>query len=151
MARDTLLLDAMLGKLATYLRMCGYDAAYALDEGIEADDALLAMVTETDRRLITRDRQLAARADDAVVIAGREIEAQLRELAVAGFDLTLPDEPARCSVCNGAVVAVDADEPTPEYAPDPATTSVWRCPACGQHFWKGSHWDDVATTLSEVT
>jgi len=28
-ARDHLLLDVMLGKLATYLRMCGYDAAYA--------------------------------------------------------------------------------------------------------------------------
>ncbi|MFW6382904.1 MAG: Mut7-C RNAse domain-containing protein, partial [Haloferacaceae archaeon] len=25
------MLDAMLGKLATYLRMCGYDAAYVLD------------------------------------------------------------------------------------------------------------------------
>jgi len=35
------LLDTMLGKLATYLRMCGYDTAYALDEEAEADDALL--------------------------------------------------------------------------------------------------------------
>ncbi|PSP98633.1 hypothetical protein BRC89_07140 [Halobacteriales archaeon QS_4_70_19] len=26
------LLDVMLGKLATYLRMCGHDATYALDE-----------------------------------------------------------------------------------------------------------------------
>jgi len=40
---DRLLLDTMLGKLATYLRMCGYDAAYALDEGVESDDALLAV------------------------------------------------------------------------------------------------------------
>jgi hypothetical protein len=39
---DALLLDVMLGKLATYLRMCGYDAAYAVERGIEADDALLA-------------------------------------------------------------------------------------------------------------
>ena len=37
---DRLLLDAMLGKLATYLRMCGHDAAYALDRGVEADDAV---------------------------------------------------------------------------------------------------------------
>lgn len=35
---DRFLLDAMLGTLTTYLRMCGYDAAYALDHEIEADD-----------------------------------------------------------------------------------------------------------------
>ena len=28
---DRLLVDVMCGTLATYLRMCGYDAAYALD------------------------------------------------------------------------------------------------------------------------
>jgi uncharacterized protein with PIN domain len=44
-----LLLDAMLGRLATYLRMCGYDAAYALDEGIEADDAVLDWARRDDR------------------------------------------------------------------------------------------------------
>ena len=33
---DRLLLDVMLGKLAVYLRMCGYDAAYAGDLGVEA-------------------------------------------------------------------------------------------------------------------
>jgi uncharacterized protein with PIN domain len=33
-----LLLDAMLGNLATYLRMCGYDAADATDRGVEAAD-----------------------------------------------------------------------------------------------------------------
>ena len=29
---ERVLLDAMLGKLATYLRMCGHDAAYAPDD-----------------------------------------------------------------------------------------------------------------------
>jgi hypothetical protein len=36
----------------------------------------------------------------------------------------------------------------PEYAPDPEDTDVWRCIDCGQFFWKGSHWDDVADTLA---
>lgn len=150
MARDRLLLDVMVGKLATYLRMCGYDAAYALEEGVEADDEIRRVVRESGRRLVTRDVQLAQQTDDAVTIEAREIENQLRELAAAGFDLALPEEPARCSNCNTELVAVDDDEPTPEYAPDPAITPVWRCPACGQHFWRGSHWDNVAATLSEI-
>jgi uncharacterized protein with PIN domain len=44
-----LLLDAMLGRLTTYLRMCGDDVAYALDEGIEADDAVPDRARRDDR------------------------------------------------------------------------------------------------------
>lgn len=147
---SALLLDVMLGKLATYLRMCGYDAAYALDRDEEADDRLLAMAREEDQLLITRDAELARRADDrGLLLESKRIADQLRELASAGFELTLT-EPARCSACNATLVAVEGRESTPEYAPDPDEVRVWRCPACGQHFWKGSHWDSVAETLAEL-
>ncbi|WP_394348159.1 Mut7-C RNAse domain-containing protein, partial [Halorubrum sp. SP9] len=59
------MLDVMCGKLATYLRLCGYDAAYALDRGVEADDRLLDLAADEGRTLVTRDRELAARADAA--------------------------------------------------------------------------------------
>ena len=59
---EALLCDVMLGSLVTYLRMCGYDAADALDRGIEADERLLELAREEGRTLLTRDRQLAARA-----------------------------------------------------------------------------------------
>lgn len=152
---DRLLLDTMCGKLATYLRMCGFDAAYALDAGAgksrdsrdaPGDDELLTRAE--DRRLVTRDRQLAERAGDAVLVESRVVEDQLAELEAAGFNLSLPDEPARCGNCNGRVTSVEQTEPTPEYAPAPTETDVWRCVDCGQHFWKGSHWDDVAETLA---
>ncbi|MFC7135202.1 MULTISPECIES: Mut7-C RNAse domain-containing protein [Salinibaculum] len=147
---EQLLLDTMLGKLATYLRMCGYDTAYALDDGLEADDAVLARSRESGRTLVTRDRQLARRAPDAVLLTEREVDDQLRELSAAGYALELADEPARCGVCNSPVERVAADERTPEYAPDPGETAVWRCVTCGQHFWKGSHWDDVGETLASL-
>lgn len=145
-----LFLDAMLGRLATYLRMCGYDAAYALDEGVEADEAVLERARETDRTLVTRDRGLAERSPGAILLSSREVTDQLAELADAGLVLDLPATPERCSSCNGSLVAVGSQEPTPEYAPDAAAVDVWRCPDCGQHFWKGSHWDDVAETLAGI-
>jgi uncharacterized protein with PIN domain len=145
--REPLVLDAMLGKLASYLRMCGYDAAYALDRDAETDDALLALVETEQRRLVTRNEGLARRADDAVLLTEREVQAQLRELVEAGFELELSEEPAHCGTCNAPVERVDRTEPTPEYAPDPTETPVWRCRDCGQHFWKGSHWDDVADQI----
>lgn len=145
-----LLLDVMLGKLATYLRMCGYDAAYALDQDIESDEALLALAADEGRRILTRDRQLASRAPGGILLTEREIAGQLRELAAAGFALELADEPERCGTCNGPVERVDRTEPTPPYIPDPSIETVWRCLDCGQHFWKGSHWDSVAETLEDL-
>jgi hypothetical protein len=145
-----LLVDAMLGKLARYLRMCGYDAAYALDRGLEADEDLLAVARDEGRQLLTRDRQLADRAPAGVRIDAREIDDQLRELLADGFDLSLADEPTRCGRCNGRVAPVGEDETVPAYAPDPTETPCHRCRDCGQVFWKGSHWDDVRARLRRV-
>jgi uncharacterized protein with PIN domain len=145
-----LLLDAMLGKLSTYLRMCGYDAAYAIDRDVEANDALLELAETEGRIVVTRDESLARRADGAILLVEREVTDQLRELVDAGFDLELTDEPTHCSACNGRLELVDRTEPTPDYAPTTDEQSVWRCRECGQHFWKGSHWDDVARTLATL-
>jgi uncharacterized protein with PIN domain len=162
---DRLLLDAMLGKLSTYLRMCGYDAAYVLDdvdeadrgaagkplgEGDPTDDEIATRARASGRTLLTRDADPAARVDDAVRLDSLDVRDQLRELREAGYDLVLDDPPTRCSACNGELVAVDGDESLPAYAPDPAETDCWRCRRCGQAFWKGSHWDDVAATLDDL-
>jgi uncharacterized protein with PIN domain len=141
------LLDAMLGKLATYLRMCGYDAAYALDRGIEGDDTIRTLAEAEGRTLLTRDETLAASADDAVLLTERGIEAQLRELRAAGVELSLPDRPRRCSACNGELVPAAAHEP-PEHVPN--DVEPYRCRDCGQWFWRGSHWDDVVETLAAL-
>lgn len=145
----------MLGKLATYLRMCGYDTAYALDRGIEADDRLLELAHEEGRLLVTRDAELARRATglagqaDGLLLETKPVTDQLRELTDAEFALKL-SEPARCAQCNSELEEVTAESSSPEYAPDPDELRVWRCPNCGQHFWKGSHWESVAETLSEL-
>jgi len=143
-----LLLDAMCGGIRAHLRMCGHDAAYALDRGVEADDCLLALARDEDRRLVTRDRELAEHAEESVLLTERETEDQLRELAAAGVSLALDPSPTRCGRCNGPLAAVDAAESTPEYAPAPDETGVWRCADCGGYFWRGSHWDAVRETLS---
>jgi hypothetical protein len=142
------LLDVMLGKLASYLRMCGYDAAYALDRGVEADEAVLDIARSEDRTLITRDVELAERAGRSLLLTEREPVDQLRELAVAGVALDLDERPSRCGRCNGPVERVPDSDGTPEYAPDTAETPQWRCTECGQVFWRGSHWDRVRETLA---
>jgi|AntRauTorcE11898_2_1112593.scaffolds.fasta_scaffold00005_66 uncharacterized protein with PIN domain len=166
------LLDAMCGKLATYLRMCGYDAAYALDRGVEADDRILSIADAEDRILITRDRRLAARADDALCLTERDVLDQFREVAAAGFPVELASEPTRCGACNGPVERVDpagtdiGPDDRPEYVPDDVGASpagdasggdpdadprpAWRCRDCGRWFWKGGHWESVAARLDDL-
>jgi len=169
------LLDVMCGKLATYLRMCGYDAAYALDRGIEDDDRILTLAAAEDRTLITRDRELAARAErrdgtDAVLLTERDVLDRLREVAAAGSPVELADEPTRCGDCNGPVERVDPSGETgpddhPEYVPDDVGASpadaepgtdpaeprpAWRCRDCGRWFWKGGHWESVAERLDAI-
>ena len=143
---DRLLLDLMLGKLAVYLRTCGYDAAYAGGRGLEADARIREAAASEGRLLLTRDRQLAAAADDALLLTAREVEDQLAELREASVQLTVTAEPVRCGRCNGRLEAVDDGE-TPGYAPDPAATDCWRCCDCGQVFWKGSHYERMAAKL----
>jgi len=141
------LCDAMLGKLARYLRMCGYDTAYTLDRDVESDAAIGDLARHENRTLVTRDADLAARTAGAILLTEREIEAQLRELGAAGVSLSLPETPTRCGRCNGVLARVDDGSPTPDDVPEPSETGVWRCERCGQYFWKGSHWDDVRERL----
>ncbi|SHH67252.1 Mut7-C RNAse domain-containing protein [Halobaculum gomorrense] len=146
--RDALVLDVMLGKLTVYLRICGYDALYALDEGLEADDAVRSRAVADGRRLLTRDRALAASTPGSVLLTERDVTDQLRELRDTGVGVSPSDRPARCGACNGVLERVDDEDPRPEHAP--AEGPLWRCADCGQHFWRGSHWHDVVATLDAL-
>ncbi|WP_408958522.1 Mut7-C RNAse domain-containing protein [Natrinema sp. 74] len=145
-----LLVDVMCGGLVSYLRMCNHNTVYAGDRDLEEDDDALAVAGDEGRTIVTRDTALADRADEAILLESREVEAQLAELAAAGVDITLTDEPAFCGRCNGPLKRVDPTASTPEYAPDPAEFETWVCMDCGQHFWRGSHWERVEETLARV-
>jgi uncharacterized protein with PIN domain len=142
------LLDAMLGDLARLLRMCGHDAAYALDRDVEADDSLRELADREDRVLVTRDRELAAQASDSVLVTAKDTDEQLRDLAATGVDLSLsPGE--RCGACNGDLARVSEPTDLPDYVADDVD-ALWRCEDCSQYFWRGSHWDDVEDRLAEL-
>lgn len=140
----------MCGRVARYLRMCGHNTAYALDRGVEADEAVLALAESEDRTVVTRDAALADRAEAAILLAGREVTDQLRELKAAGVDVTIAATPAFCGRCNGPLEPVAPNRTLPDYVPDDLEEDVYRCRECGQLFWRGSHWDDVRATLASL-
>jgi len=143
-----LLVDVMCGGLVSYLRMCGHDTAYALDRDAESDEAVVGWARDEGRTVVTRDEDLATAAPDVILLRAPDVRDQLAELRAAGLDLTLPEEPTRCSRCNAELEQLSAGDPLPEYVPDEPPSPVWRCPDCDQHYWRGSHWDDVRETLA---
>lgn len=105
---ETFLCDVMLGSLVSYLRMCGYDAAYALDRGVEADDRLLDIARAEDRTLLTRDRRLAARAQ-ASRVGEADGEKEGDDGEGAATDVNASDGSARGTSGVGSVLLESHD------------------------------------------
>ena len=144
------LCDEMLLRLARLLRAAGYDTLLA--QGGQADTELLQIAEAQDRLLVTRDKQLAARAaPGAVLVSGRGAHAEAESLAGAvSIDWRLAPF-TRCLVDNAPLRAAGAEERAraPEQArdlPGPFRT----CPACGRIYWPGSHVRRLSERLEQL-
>lgn len=137
----------MLGRLAKWLRLAGYDATYWRDG---SDDALIRRAQDEGRLIVTRDHQLAGRRGvQALLIAAETLDAQIAEARAAlGGDLRLF---SRCPECNAALTDLphaDARDLVPPYVWH-TQTEFHRCPACGRVYWKGTHWPAVQARLAQ--
>ncbi len=144
-------LDGHLGRLAAYLRMCGFDTAYDRD----ADDAKIAgLAVAEDRILLTRDRGLLKRG--AVrwgAIVRHDAPADQLAEVVARFGLADEVRPfARCLRCSALLEDVGREairDAVPARVQREQAT-FRRCPACGGIYWRGSHHRRM-TRLLEAT
>jgi len=145
--------DVHLGRLASLLRLLGFDVAWRNDAG---DEELAATSAAEDRVLLTRDRGLLKRS---AVRQGRLVRAvhpeeQLAEIA-ARYDLGPLARPfTRCPVCNLVLAPAEADGPELAARVPPrvrARISGFRlCPSCGRVYWRGSHVDRMERLFSRV-
>lgn len=146
------LVDSMLGSLARWLRIGGYDAEYRRDA---EDDSLMEEASRTGRILLTRDRVLVLRAKkrgiETILVEGAGEVEQLGALAAA-LGLELDPSNSRCPKCNGSLTRVSRDEVrdrVPEASLE-AFDVFWMCGSCGGVYWRGSHWDQIASTIGEA-
>jgi len=133
--------DAMLARLARWLRVLGFDTLY--DTNVH-DPELVRIANEQGRTLLTRDRHLLRelRPLHALEITHDAPGEQLK-LVVTSLALPAPAQLfTRCMVCNTLLSAplpqAEADAAVPEGVrgiPGP----VRRCPTCQRVYWHGSH------------
>ncbi len=146
-AERKFLADAALGRLARYLRMLGYDAAYLKDRD---GAAALRETLKTGRTLLTRRRDLAAR-DDIEVFHVEDDDVLVQFAATARrFDLTFTaDAMARCIECNERLRSVSKADVLEELPPHVRKTQeiFARCPSCGRIYWPGTHYARAVARL----
>ena len=148
------LVDAMLGKLARWLRMLGHDVIYS----VAFDDSeLLELAKRGGRVLLTNDLELYKRAIgrgmDAYYAEGKTEPKRLAEVAKRyGLTLEINMDTSHCPICNTKLQVAKKEELEDELEKNTYTyyDKFWRCPNCGQIYWQGAHWKQITQTLTHA-
>jgi len=132
--------DAMLGRLARWLRFLGFDTLYYADI---QDSRLIKIALEEGRCLLTRDTRLVrVRAlKSYLLLHANSTYQQLIEVNEA-LHLDQVNLPGRCVACNGLLAAIEdkteVRDSVPEYV-FLGFDAFSRCSDCGGVYWEGSH------------
>jgi len=145
-------LDTHLGRLASYLRMLGFDTLYRNSY----DDKELAEISASQRRiLLTRDRGLLKRSlvTHGYLVRSDESREQVMEV-LSRFDLFDSTRPfSRCMQCNELL-----ERAGPEEVRDQVPEKVRQycseyslCRGCGRIYWKGTHYKRMLKLIEQFT
>jgi uncharacterized protein with PIN domain len=160
--------DVMLGSLAKWLRILGFDTLYF--NNID-DNELIKTAKQQDRILLTRDTGIARRkgVDKLILINSEDMFEQLKEV-LRGIPGTpylslgrgtkidkygvpgIPFQQSRCAECNGELVVTDKGavaDAVPEYV-FLNRNSFFRCSDCGKVYWDGSHRKLIDEKIREI-
>ena len=150
-AEKRFIADAMLGRLARWLRILGFDCAW--DAEID-DEALVRRAVVEDRILLSRDRSLPADwwVPGIHLIGSEALGDQLRDV-VRSFDLAGSLRLfSRCNECNlplREARKADVRERVPPRA-FAQHESFFECPSCRRVFWEGSHTERIRRVVDEL-
>ncbi len=146
------LADPSLGRLARWLRILGYDAAYWRGE---ADLSFLRYAESEARVALTRRKDVLARQHPGVVlfIEHDRAEDQIGEV-LEKLDLAPNPETffTICLECNVPLKPVERDE-VQDRIPEHVcrTQRDFRlCPGCGRVYWPGTHRARALATLRRI-
>jgi uncharacterized protein with PIN domain len=148
------IVDGMLGKLARWLRMMGFDAKYS---NVADDAELLTTAKNENRVLLTRDfalyEQAVAKNVEAYYVEGTTEPERLANLAARfGIPLEIDLERSRCPKCNTKLAPVPKEEIAGGVKKNTLEhyDTFWKCPGCNAVYWQGAHWTKIRATLEEA-
>ena len=131
--------DAMLGRLARWLRLLGFDTLYY--PGI-SDSDLLKIALRDGRYLLTRDTHFLKMKNLRTLwfVQSDDPSEQVRE--VIERCARKKPLPGRCARCNGILSVVDTKDTVRDMVPEYVflnCSNFLKCRACGNVYWEGTH------------
>ena len=143
--------DAMLGRLAKWLRLLGFDVLYY---PVIDDRQVVRIAMEQERTILTRDTRLLKRKGlkDPVFIGSDDISDQLREIK-GMLNFSDADPLGRCIQCNGQLVIVSGKNEIRDLVPDfiyHSFNDFIKCEACAKVYWNGTHYEKIRERIREV-
>jgi uncharacterized protein len=149
--RVRFVLDVHLGKLASHLRMLGFDTLYRNDY----EDAELAEISASENRiLLTRDKGVLMRSLVTYGYYVRKTNPEQQVIEVLQyFNLLNSVKPfARCMRCNGNIRAIDkaaiADRIPARIRQE--IDEFHCCTNCQQIYWRGSHFQRMEQAIAKL-
>lgn len=140
------LCDQMLGTLAKWLRIYGFDTFYA---NSEMDDSELIKTSKNENRvLITRDKNLlqVARKEKlkAIEINTTDINEQIKKV-LNQRKVDKSKVLSRCILCNTTIEEIKKDivEKNVPKRVFLSNERFWFCPKCKKFYWKGTHYENM--------
>jgi uncharacterized protein with PIN domain len=149
------LVDQNVGRLARWLRLMGYDAAFFTGSG---DSELVARALKEDRVILTRDSRIGKRR---LVKSGR--------LRIVFFESDNPQEQIYCVMTDMNLrshfkpftLCLECNQPLEkrekQQLQDRLPLYVYKtqeqfmeCPTCRRLYWRGTHWRAMKRWLDEL-
>lgn len=148
-----LICDQMLGSLAKWLRIFGFDTLYP--DATTTDDSLLQIAQAESRLLISRDKQLIQRGKKAQILVHEIQTTKLAEqLAQVLAHIPVDDKTilSRCTLCNTPLESVekkDLKSRVPEKVFN-TRDEFWHCPVCDKYYWMGTHYENMRERINRL-
>jgi uncharacterized protein with PIN domain len=149
-----ILCDHMLGSLATWLRILGFDTLYPTNE--MNDEGLLQIAAEEQRLIISRDKQLIARGKKRTIsvleLHTTNLDEQL-ETVVRTIPIETNKMLTRCTLCNTPLRSVEKNEAAGQVPPKvlESQKDFWYCPHCKKYYWMGTHYQNMMQKINRLT
>ena len=134
------LADVMLGKLAKWLRIAGFDVLYS---NRFSDNELIALSNTEGRILLTLDSRLLVRKNvkNFIYLESQKLEDQIKQILEYTHSGRLPAPLSRCLTCNEILDDVPRETVRNKVPPYVfRTQSHFKlCRNCRKIFWSGTH------------
>jgi uncharacterized protein len=150
--RPKFLVDFMLGRLARWMRLLGYDTVYA-DSNF--DEKMILSSLKEGRVLVTRNSRISSkRAWLLTLIKADKFPEQIKQLtAEHKLDLDKNYFCTRCTFCNAELKTLEDRNSVKNQVPEYVFNTTYKfsiCPDCGKLYGPGTHYDLLLKTLKSA-